>query len=166
MGFFDSLFDKREKIDYYQIKRNFYFVATSQRLKFPEQFGSINAERYRADIVAVFAAYMDTKEKFKHIYATYGEDIIDEWDRNTEIIDFDTKGITIPACRKAYKQYGQIISTKLNNHVNATNVDILAKAICDAHHVKADAAKLNAISMDIQVMVDIIDATFEKFRFV
>ena len=75
MGLFDKLIDKREKKDYVDVKHYFFSIAQMQRTQYPEQFDDIEESTYRAEIVGIFAAYLDTKPKQKCVMSSYGQDM-------------------------------------------------------------------------------------------
>ena len=163
MGIFDKLTDKREKKSYTDIKMYFFAIAQLQRVQYPEQFDDIDEQSYRGDIVGIFAAYLDTKPKQKCVIFSYGDDMLSP---QRYCSPREVRENFLPLCEEAYKHYREFVKSKMNNAVNATTVRNLAEEVCLRHGIIPDAARVNAISMDINVMTDIIDATFEMFRFV
>lgn len=163
MGLFDNLFDKREKKSYTDIKHFFFDIAQMQRIQYPEQFDDINAQEYREAIVGIFAAYLDTKPKQKCVIISYGEDLFLS---QIGCVSREIKEKVLPKYKSAYKHYSSFVRSNMNNVINATNVKLLATEVCRTFGIISDSAHLNAISMDICTMTNIIDATFDTFRFV
>ena len=54
----------------------------------------------------------------------------------------------------------------MSNVLNASNVRILAEEVCRATNAETTVERINSISMDINTMTAIIDATFDTYRFV
>lgn len=163
MGLLDGLFDKREKKSYSDAMRFFFDITQLQRVQYTEQFEDINEEEYRSIIVGIVASYLDTKPKQKKTIFSCGEDLI--FLRGLGASK-DFKENLQPKYKEAYKKYNAVVKNKMNNTINATNAKLLAYEICDTFNIEIDAARINAISIDICTMIDIIDATFDTFRFV
>ena len=163
MGLFDGLFDKREKKNYGDILLFFFNIAQMQRVQYPEQYADIKEQEYRETIVGIFAAYLDTKEKQKCVITSYGWDLFVS---QVGCVSREVKEKVLPKYEDAYKYYRNIIQKNMSNTINATNVNVLASEVCRTFGVEPDIAKINTISMDICTMRDIIDATFDTYRFI
>ena len=77
-----------------------------------------------------------------------------------------TKEKVLPKYKDAYKHYGAFIKNNMSNVLNASNVRILAEEVCRATTTETTVERINSISMDINTMTAIIDATFDTYRFV
>lgn len=72
----------------------------------------------------------------------------------------------LPKYKDAYKHYGTFIKNNMNGVLNASNVRILAEEVCRVTNTESTVERINSISMDINTMTAIIDATFDTYRFV
>lgn len=163
MGLFDNLFDKREKKSYLDIKHFFFDIAQIQRIQYPEQFVDVDAQEYRNAVVGIFAAYMDTKPKQKCVITSYGSDMFIS---QIGCVSREVKEKVLPKYKDAYKHYGTFIKNNMNGVLNASNVRILAEEVCRVTNTESTVERINSISMDINTMTAIIDATFDTYRFV
>ena len=138
-------------------------IEELQCIQYPEQFVDVDAQEYRNAVVGIFAAYMDTKPKQKCVITSYGSDMFIS---QIGCVSREVKEKVLPKYKDAYKHYGTFIKNNMNGVLNASNVRILAEEVCHVTNTESTVERINSISMDINTMTAIIDATFDTYRFV
>lgn len=174
MGFLDSLFDKREKLDYCKGCDYIFNLALTQAVQFSSEFNDIQDEYYRANIVGIVMAYLDTKpaDKCVSFRSTFGKDTLYYGTVHGTMlveshpIQANLKTEFIPLFQNYHTHYSNFISNEMNNNLNATTVRILAQEVLQHNNVVPDTAKINAIAVDINALIEIIDALLSKYKFV
>lgn len=165
MGLFDNLFDKREKIDYCK-GCDFLFKAVWMRaVKYTTDFSDLSNNDYKAELISIIAAYLDTKSEKQRVRygSTFGKDMIYYGTVHTPE---EFKDIYLPKYKEKHAHYSCFIRDNMENNVNSTTSRNLALEICRLNGISPDVAKVNAITIDINVMLELVDATISTYRFV
>ena len=162
MGFFDKLFDKREKKRYLEGCHFFYSLATMQKVEYSSKFNDITAEDYRANIVGIVAAYLDTKPKEHSGFSTFGQDMF--WNE-TGCVSNDVKEKFFPKCKEKRDYFAIYIKNNLSNNLNASNSRLVAIELCKVNSIPQDESRIREITNDINKMIELVDATLSTFRF-
>ena len=174
MGLFDNLFDKREKMEYRKGCDYIFNLALIQKVQYLEEYSDIDESDYRSDIIGVVAAYLDTKpqEKCVRTLSTFGKDAIyygtvhGTMLNETHPIQATLKMIFLPKCKIKHGYYSEFVRENMDNSINATNARTLASEILRYNNITADATKINTIVVDINVILELVDAILSKYRFV
>ena len=175
MGFFSNLFDKRKKISYSQGCNFIFNFALIQDLQYTNTFQDIGEHEYRSDIIAVAAAYLDTKphEKCVRFGSTFGKDMIRYGTVNgtiliaTHPIEVNLKTIFLPKFQQKHSLYSQFVASNMGNCINPTNAQILAKEILNANNVKPEEPKIKVVATDIIALIDVLaKMVFSELKFV
>lgn len=165
MGLFDSLFDKREKIDYCRGCDFIFQVVWNQALQYTTDFFDLSDYDYRAELISIIAAYLDTKPKEKAVCvgSTFGKDMIHY---GTVHASREFKDTYLPRFKDKHTHYSYFIRDNTGNTINATTSRNLALEICRLNGIALESAKVNAITIDVNKLVEIVDATLSTYRFV
>jgi len=165
MGLFDNLFDKREKIDYCKGCDFLFDVVWMQAVQFIRDFNDLSNHDYRAELISIIAAYLDTKPKEKavRVCSTFGTDMIYY---GTVHAPREFKDIYLPKYKDKHKHYSCFIRDNTGNSINTTTSRTLALEICRLNGIAPEPAKVDAITIDINKMVELVDATLSTYRFV
>lgn len=164
MGFFDKLFDKREKMEYRKACDFIYNIALIQKVQYTENFTDISDDDYRTDIVGIVAAYVDSKPRESYVIgSSMGADIF-RYGESMLLAQLD--GEFIPKCKKKHTIYSRFVATKMGNALNATTARALAEEVCRINNIAPDPNKLNAIVVDINSLVTVVDGLLTTYRIV
>ena len=174
MGLFDSLLDKREKMDYCRGCDFLFNICLRQTFQDNAEFSDISETEYRANIVGIVAAYLDTKpiEKRVRVRSTFGKDALYYGTVNgtmlveTHPIQANLKTIFLPKVQEKHSYYSEFMRTEMNNHINATTTRTLANEVLLINGIDPDSARINAITVDINAIIEMIDAMLSKYKFV
>ncbi len=165
MGFFDKFFDKREKYDYMKGSDYLFNIALMQKDQYTASFDDINYDNYRAELIGIVAAYLDRDPKIKTFdsYRSFGECILYY---GTVHASRELKEKFLPLCQNSHKYYKQFFSKEIGQMVSASAAQKIAQDIISRYNITADAARLNAITVDVSKMFEIVDAMIGTYRFV
>lgn len=165
MGFFDKFFDKRETCNYMKGSDCLFNIVLMQKDQYTTSFDDINYDNYRAELVGVVAAYLDRDPKIKtfNSYDSFGECILYY---GTVHSPREFKEKFLPLCKNSHKYYRQFFSKEIGQIVSASAAQKIAQDIISRYNITADAARLNAITVDISKMFELVDATLATYRFV
>ena len=155
------LFDNREKKSYSDACHFFYDSTVYLKVNYLDNFGDIKEEDYRADIVGIVTAYLDTKPKEKYMIFSWSRDIF----MDVSICQPQPiKERYLPKCKERYNHYSKYIKIRMGNTINNTNVKSLAAEVCRYHGVELTDERINSVATDINTFITLVDATFETFR--
>ncbi len=165
MGFLDKFFDKREKIDYARGSDYLFNMVLLQKDQYTTSFTDITYDNYRAELIGVVAAYLDRDPKIKTFksYQSFGECMLYY---GTVHASRELKESFLPLCKEAHKHYKHIFSKDVGEMVSTSAAQTIAKDIISRYKVLDNAARLNAITVDVSKMIEIVDAVITTYRFV
>ena len=172
MGFFSNLFDKREKMAYRDGCGNLFNLALMLNYRFPQEFADINDADYTSDMIGILATYLDTKPEDSGRSRTFGEAAIYYGTVhgtiliNTHPIQANLQDVYLPKFKQRHQEYSKFVKENMNNNINATTTRTLAGEVLRINGIPADSAKINSIAVDINTILEWVDATLSKFRLV
>ena len=163
MSLLDKLFDKREKKNHNDICHFIYGITMYQKVGYTSEFSDIPEDIYRADMLGIVTAHLDTRPKERCMVFSWSEDIF----MHISICESrEIKERYLPIYEGRHKHYSNFIKTQMSNSVNGTTVKALAAEICRVYGIEPDSARINSIAVDINAFIDIINGIFETFRIV
>ena len=165
MGFFDKFFDKREKYDYARGCDYLFNIVLIQKDQYTASYEDINYDDYRAELIGIVAAYMDRDPKIKTFddYRSFGECVLYY---GTVHASREQKEKFLPLCKQSHKYYRQFFSKEIGPMLGTSAAQKIAMDIISRYEITSDAARLNAIIVDISKMIEIVDAMISTYRFV
>ena len=174
MGIFDSLFDKREKMDYCKACDYIFNLALVQNVQYTTEYSDIDELNYRAEIIGIIAAHLDTKPQEKCVCfgSTFGKDIMYYGTVHgtalieTHPIQANLKTVFLPKCQQRHSHYSSFVREKMSNSINATTARILASEVLSLNGVSTDSARVNAVAMDINSVICFVDKILATYKFV
>ena len=165
MGLFDKFLDKREKYDYMKGCDYLFNMVLMQTDQYTASFDDINYDDYRAELIGIVAAYLDRDPKIKTFdhYDSFGACILYY---GTVHAPRETRDKFLPLCKESHKYYKRFFSEEIGQMVSASAAQKLANDIISRYKIPSDAARLNAITVDVTKMIEIVDAMLSTYRFV
>ena len=140
-------------------------MVLMQKDQYTTSFEDITYDSYRAELVGVVAAYLDRDPQIKTFgsYRSFGECILYY---GTVHASRELKENFLPLCQKSHKYYKQFFSKEVGQMVSVSATRKIAQDIISRYNITADAACLNAITVDVSKMIEIVDAVIGTYRFV
>ena len=174
MGIFDSLFDKRDKMDYCKACDYIFNLALIQNVQYTSEYSDIDELNYRAEIIGIVAAHLDTKprEKCTCSVSTFGKDIMYYGTVHgtaliaTHPIQANLKTVFLPTCKQRHSHYTLFVRENMSNSINPTTSRILANEMLRLNGVSIDSARTNAVAMDINSVICFVDKILATYKFV
>ena len=171
MAFWNNLFDKREKMAYREGCSNFFNLALVIDFQYLQEYQDIAEVYYRADIVGIVAAYLDTKPHERYMRTTFGKDVLHYGTvRGTVLIDTHPiartlKSVFLPKCEQKHAHYSKFMQSEMNNSINGTTTRTLASEVLRVNGIPVDSAKINSIAVDINMILEWVNTTLSTYRF-
>lgn len=164
MGLLDKLFDKREKMEYRKACDFIYNIALMQKVQYTETFDDISVDEYRTDIVGIVAAYVDSKPRESYVKgSSMGADMF-RYGESMLLVQPD--GDFVPKCKEKHSIYSCFVANKMGNSLNATTARTLAEEVFRVHNIVPDTNRINAIVVDVNSMITLVDSLLSTYRLV